>query len=61
MSMNKDQVTGRIDEVKGAVKETTGKVIGNESLEIKGNVQKNLGKTEAKFGDIKNDMEKSPK
>ena len=56
MSINKDQVKGRVEEAKGAVKEATGKLVGNETLEAKGNIQKNLGKVQAKFGDVKQDV-----
>ena len=57
--MNKDQVKGRIEEAKGTVKEVTGKVVGNEELEVKGNIQKNLGKVQAGVGDIKEDIKKA--
>jgi uncharacterized protein YjbJ (UPF0337 family) len=30
--------------------------VGNETLEAKGKVQKNLGKAQAKYGDIKRDV-----
>ena len=61
MTINKDQVQGRIDEAKGAVKEAAGKVVGNPTLEVKGNIEKNLGKVQAKVGDIREDMKKPPK
>lgn len=61
MSINKDQVQGRVDEVKGAVKQTTGKVIGNASLETRGTVEKNLGSAKAKIGDIREDLKKTSK
>jgi uncharacterized protein YjbJ (UPF0337 family) len=56
MSVNKDQVKGRIEEVKGAVKEAAGKLAGNGKLELEGNIQKNIGKVQAKVGDIKRDL-----
>ncbi|MGO9991347.1 MAG: CsbD family protein [Steroidobacteraceae bacterium] len=59
MSINKDQVQGRVDEVKGAIKETAGKLVGDASLQAKGNIQKNLGKAQAKIGDVKEDLQKS--
>ena len=31
----------------------TGNVVGNKDLEIEGNVQKNVGKAQAGFGDAK--------
>ena len=58
MTINKDQVQGRIDAAKGAVKEVTGKVVGNPTLEVKGNIEKNLGKVRALFGDIREDVKK---
>lgn len=53
MSINKDQVKGKTNEVKGKVKEVAGDLVGNEKLEEKGKIQKNLGKAQAKYGDIK--------
>lgn len=54
MSINKDQVKGKANEVKGKVKEVAGHLVGNEKLEVKGKIQKNLGKTQAKYGGVKN-------
>ena len=39
--VNKDQVEGRVEEGKGKVKEVTGKILGNKSMEVEGNIQKN--------------------
>jgi uncharacterized protein YjbJ (UPF0337 family) len=61
MSMNKDQVKGRVKEAKGKIKELAGKLVGNESLEAKGKVQKTLGKAQAKFGDVKQDVKDAAK
>jgi uncharacterized protein YjbJ (UPF0337 family) len=58
---NKDQVDGRIEETKGTIKEATGKVVGDKTLEAKGNIQKNLGKVQEKFGDLKQDVKDSRK
>lgn len=54
--MNKDQVDGRVEETKGTVKEVTGKIIDDKGLEVEGNVQKNLGKAQKGYGDIKQDI-----
>ena len=51
--MNKDQVKGRVEEAKGSVKQTTGKVVGNPNLESEGAAQKVTGKTQATYGDAK--------
>lgn len=56
--MNKDQVNGRIKEVIGNVKEVAGKFTDNKDLEVKGNIQKNIGKAQAEFGDLKNNLKK---
>jgi uncharacterized protein YjbJ (UPF0337 family) len=61
MSMNKDQVKGRVKEAKGKIKEVAGKLVGNEKLEQKGNVQKVLGEAQAKFGDVKKDVKDAKK
>jgi uncharacterized protein YjbJ (UPF0337 family) len=55
-NVNKDQVKGRVEEAKGKVKEVTGKVLDDKGMEIKGNVQKNLGKAQAGYGDLKKDI-----
>lgn len=54
--INKDQVEGRVEEGKGKVKEVTGNVIGDTKMEVEGNIQKNLGKAQADFGDLKQDI-----
>jgi uncharacterized protein YjbJ (UPF0337 family) len=56
--MNKDQVKGRVKEAKGAVKEATGKAVGNKDVERKGSVQKAAGKVQAGYGDLKQDISK---
>ena len=54
--MNKDQVKGRTEQVKGSVKETTGKVVGNKKLESEGQIDKATGKARADYGDLKEDV-----
>ena len=61
MSMNKDQVKGRVKEAEGKIKEAAGKLVGNEKLEAKGNAQKVLGRAQAKFGDVKRDVKEAKK
>ena len=56
--MNKDQAKGRIAEVKGKVKEVAGRAVGNVNLEQKGKLQKTVGKIQAAYGDLKNDLKK---
>lgn len=54
--MNKDQVEGRIEELKGKAKEVVGKAVGNPTLEVKGKVQKAVGTVQAGYGDLKEDL-----
>jgi uncharacterized protein YjbJ (UPF0337 family) len=61
MSINKDQVKGRVEEAKGTIKEAAGKLVGDETLEAKGNIQKNLGKVQGKLGDIEQEVKDSSK
>ena len=56
--MNKDQVKGRVEQVKGSVKEATGKVVGNGKLEAEGKIDKVTGKTQATYGDVKDAVKK---
>jgi uncharacterized protein YjbJ (UPF0337 family) len=59
MSMNKDQVEGRAKEAAGKVQEVAGKVVGNTNQQVKGNINKNVGAAQAKFGDVKRDIKDS--
>ena len=54
--MNKNQVKGRVEVAKGKVKEVTGSIVGNKSMEFEGIVQKNAGKIQAGLGDIKSNL-----
>ena len=54
--VNKDQVESRMEASKGKVKEVTGKVLGDKSMEVEGNIQKNVGKAQAGYGDLKKDI-----
>jgi uncharacterized protein YjbJ (UPF0337 family) len=61
MTMNKDQVDGRVKEAKGTIKQVAGQLVGNEKLEAKGTAQKIVGKAQAKFGDTKQDVKDATK
>ena len=61
VSVNKDQIKGRVKEAEGKIKEVAGKLMGNEKLEAKGSVQKGIGAAQAKFGDIKKDVKDAMK
>ncbi|MGJ7495634.1 CsbD family protein [Variovorax sp. RT4R15] len=51
--MNKDQVSGRVEQAKGKIKEVTGKVTGSEKLEAEGVADKTAGKVQSTYGDVK--------
>ena len=59
--MNKDQVQGRVEEAKGAVKQTTGRVIGNPDLEDRGTVEKVAGKVQKTYGDVREQVKDANK
>ena len=61
MSTNKDQTKGRVKEATGTVKETVGKIVGNEKMEAKGKTERVLGKAQAKFGDVKQKVKDASK
>lgn len=51
--MNKDQVTGRLEQAKGKIEEVAGKVVGNDRLRAEGTADQVSGKVQAEFGDTK--------
>jgi uncharacterized protein YjbJ (UPF0337 family) len=61
MSINKDQVKGRVKEAAGTVQEAAGKAVGNPTQEFKGKVNKTVGAAQAKFGDMKEHAKESQK
>jgi uncharacterized protein YjbJ (UPF0337 family) len=54
--MNQDQVNGRAETIKGNVKETAGKLVGNERLTTEGQADQAAGKVQSTVGDVKNDV-----
>jgi len=61
MTMNKDQIDGRVKKSGGKVKEAMGKALGKPSLEFKGKVEQVTGHAQASFGDIQNDLKNREK
>jgi uncharacterized protein YjbJ (UPF0337 family) len=47
-----DKTSGKLHEVKGAVKQTVGKISGNPNLEADGRAEKNAGKVQHVVGKI---------
>ena len=56
--MGTHPIKDRIEEVSGKVKEVTGKVFGDKSLERKGEIEKNDGKAKVGFDKLKSKVEK---
>jgi uncharacterized protein YjbJ (UPF0337 family) len=54
----KDQITGKVHEVKGTAKETAGKVTNNPNLEAEGQSERFAGKVQKKVGQIEKVLEK---
>lgn len=55
-TMNKDQVDGKVNKLKGEVKEFAGKLVGDTELTVKGQIQKTIGKLQTVRGEIKQDI-----
>lgn len=60
---NKDEVEGKLDQAKGAVKETVGRAVGNKDMESEGaadrasgNVQEGVGEAKRSVGDAVKDV-----
>ena len=51
-SSSKDNAEGKMHQMKGKIKETVGKVLGNDDLEAEGNVEKLHGKVQEKLGQV---------
>lgn len=52
-SSTHDKAEGTLHKVKGKVKETVGKIVGNPDLEAEGKIEKIQGKVQKKHGQIK--------
>ncbi|KAJ9065645.1 hypothetical protein DSO57_1017399 [Entomophthora muscae] len=57
MSSEPSKVSGAFTKVKGAVKETTGKVVGSDEIQAKGAAQKAEGKAETQAAKVKEHVE----
>ena len=54
--MNKDQVNGRAETIKGDLKEAAGKLVGNERLTAEGQAEQAAGKVQSTLGDVKSNV-----
>ena len=53
----KNQIKGRGRELKGAIKEKTGRATNNRDLQAKGMIERGAGKIQKKAGDFERDLE----
>jgi uncharacterized protein YjbJ (UPF0337 family) len=60
-NMNKDQVKGTAEKVKGKVNEAVGKATNNPARELKDDVQQEAGQTRKGVGDVKEAAKDSKK
>ena len=56
--MDKDRIAGAAKEIKGSVKETIGKAVGDAKLQSDGKADKVEGKVQNAIGGLKDSLEK---
>jgi uncharacterized protein YjbJ (UPF0337 family) len=56
--MNKDQIEGKIDNLKGRAKQAAGTVTGNKNTELDGAADRVKGAVQEKVGDIRHNAAK---
>jgi uncharacterized protein YjbJ (UPF0337 family) len=56
LDMDKDRIKGSADQAKGAMKDTAGKVTGDQKLQAEGKADKVKGKIENAVGGAKDTM-----
>jgi uncharacterized protein YjbJ (UPF0337 family) len=56
--MDKDRIIGVAKEIKGSVKETVGKAVGDAKLQSDGKTDKVEGKVQNAFGGLKDALKK---
>lgn len=52
--MHKDQIKGAAKDMKGSVKESAGRAMGDRDMEAEGAAEKTVGKVQKGVGDLKN-------
>jgi uncharacterized protein YjbJ (UPF0337 family) len=55
--MNKNKIKAQAEEAEGKIKEAVGVLLDDKDMQIKGNVQKNVGKVKSEYFDgLKEDI-----
>jgi uncharacterized protein YjbJ (UPF0337 family) len=57
-TMNKDQIKGKIEEIKGDIKERIGGATKDRSTQAEGFVENKKGKLRSGIGDVKEELER---
>lgn len=57
--MNKDQIKGKAKQIKGTLKNETGKLTGNKPLEREGARENLAGDIQQRYGDVKQSVKDS--
>jgi len=56
--MNKDRIAGSAKEIKGSIKETVGKAVGDAKLQSDGKTDKVAGKVQNAIGGLKDALKR---
>ena len=59
--MNKDQIKGSAENLKGRAKEAVGAATGNRRTEVKGAIERAKGAIQAKVGDVEQNIAREGK
>lgn len=54
--MNRKQIKGRVSAVKARLKETTGRLVGNETMQKRGAAERNAAEKKVLHEDLKEDL-----
>jgi uncharacterized protein YjbJ (UPF0337 family) len=56
LTVDKDRIKGSAEQIKGAVKEAAGKILGDKKLETEGQTEKAAGKVQNAIGGLKDTL-----
>jgi uncharacterized protein YjbJ (UPF0337 family) len=57
--MKNEKIKNKVNEITGNAKEVVGKLTGDKTLELEGNVQKNISKIRASYDDLRDSVKKT--
>lgn len=59
--MNKDKIKGKMEEIKGDVKERIGGATNDPAKQAEGFIEKEKGKVRGEYGEVKDDLNRERK